>query len=493
MHKVVIILLFIIVLQNSYGQVSPPLPIVPVPSERQIAWHEMEYYAFVHFGMNTFTDKEWGYGDESPEIFNPAEFDAEKIVSVFKEAGMKGMILTAKHHDGFCLWQTRYAEHSIKQSKWKNGTGDIVREFADACKKYHLKFGVYLSPWDRNNKEYGTPEYITTYRNQLRELLTNYGDIFEVWHDGANGGDGFYGGARESRTIDRKTYYDWKTTWSLVRELQPNAVIFSDVGPDIRWVGNEQGFAGETNWAMYSPIGEQGDEPAPGYTRYKEGITGHRDGTSWLPAECDVSIRSGWFYHAHEDTLVKSPEELFQLYLQSVGRNASLLLNVPPDRRGLIHENDSKSLIAFKQLRDSTFHDNLAIEAMVTASNVRGNEVQYSASNLIDENKETYWATDDSITTATVELTLNDTMSFNCLMLQEYIALGQRVESFIVEQWKDNEWVRITEGTTIGYKRLLVFSNITTEKVRLTIRQAKACPLISNIGLYKSPLNISEK
>jgi alpha-L-fucosidase len=474
-------------------QTLPPQPLKPVPSHRQLLWHEMEYYAFVHFGMNTFTDKEWGYGDESPEIFSPTEFDAEKIVSVFKNAGMSGMILTAKHHDGFCLWQTKYAEHSVKQSKWKNGTGDIVREFADACKKDGLKFGMYLSPWDRNNKDYGTPQYITTYRNQLRELLTNYGNIFEVWHDGANGGDGFYGGARETRTIDRRTYYDWDSTWSLVRQLQPNAVIFSDVGPDIRWVGNENGYAGETCWAMYSPVGEQGDTPAPGYTRYKEGITGHREGTSWLPAECDVSVRPGWFYHASDDSLVKSPEELFRLYFQSVGRNGSLLLNVPPDRRGQINANDVKSLNGLKQLLDATFENNFADGAILSASNVRGNDERFSASNMIDNNSQTYWATDDSLTSATIELTLREPTRFNCIMLQEFISLGQRVEEFAVYYWNENRWEKLTEGTTIGHKRLLTFPEVITGNIRLTILKAKGCPVLSNFGLFQTAVHLEKQ
>jgi alpha-L-fucosidase len=398
--------------------VAPPAPCGPIPSERQLRWHELEYYGFLHFTMNTFTDKEWGYGDESPALFNPTDFDANEIARIAKEVGMKGLILTTKHHDGFCLWPSQYTEHSVKNSSWKNGKGDVVKEIADACRRHELKFGVYLSPWDRNHKDYGKPrpsfvpldedrgkpEYVTYYRNQLRELLTNYGEIFEVWHDGANGGDGYYGGARETRTIDRKTYYDWPTTWALVRQLQPNALIFSDVGPDIRWVGNENGYAGETCWAMYTPVGVNGDEPAPGYTRDKEGIEGHRDGKFWLPAECDVSIRPGWFYHAHQDSLVKSSERLFELYFQSVGRNGSLLLNVPPDRRGCFHESDVKALLGFKRLLDQTFLRDFAAGATVHASNVRGKDRRFAANNVVDNKKDTYWATDDSVTTASLVL-----------------------------------------------------------------------------------------
>ncbi len=299
-------------------RVSPLASHGPIPSARQLRWQEMEFYGFLHFSINTFTDKEWGYGDELPALFNPTDFDANEIASIAKEVGMKGLILTAKHHDGFCLWPSQYTEHSVKNSPWKNGKGDVVKDLAEACRRHGLKFGVYLSPWDRNYKDYGRLEYIRYYRNQLRELLANYGEIFEVWHDGANGGDGYYGGAIETRRINRKTYYGWPETWALTRQLQPQAALFSDVGPDIRWVGNESGYAGETCWATYSPVGEGGGEPAPGDTRYQEGIAGHRDGKFWLPAECDVSIRPGWFYHAREDSLVKSSAQLFELYCQSV-------------------------------------------------------------------------------------------------------------------------------------------------------------------------------
>ncbi|MCG3120743.1 MAG: hypothetical protein ALAOOOJD_03571 [bacterium] len=472
---------------NVLAQIQPPLPLPPIPTARQLAWHELEYYGFLHFTMNTFTDKEWGFGDESPALFNPTDFDANAIARIAKEVGMKGLILTAKHHDGFCLWPSQYTEHSVKNSLWKNGKGDVVKELAEACRRCGLKFGVYLSPWDRNHKDYGTPQYVEYYRNQLRELLTNYGEIFEVWHDGANGGDGFYGGARESRTIDRRTYYDWPTTWSLVRQLQPNAVIFSDVGPDIRWVGNENGYAGETCWAMYDPGGVNGDAPAPGYTRDKEGIEGHRDGKQWLPAECDVSIRPGWFYHANQDSLVKSPEKLFELYFQSVGRNGSLLLNVPPDRRGRWHENDVQALRGFKHLLDQTFARDLVAGAKVTASNVRGNDSRFAAQNMIDDKQETYWATDDSVTRASSVLTLPKAETFNCVRLQEHIALGQRVESFEVAQGDGNHWTIVASGTTIGHKRLLRFPSVTADKVRVTILQAKACPIISRIGIFNAP------
>ena len=281
---------------------EPPAPYGPVPSARQLRWHELEFYGFLHFTVNTFTDKEWGYGDESPAVFNPTDFDADQIVGAAKAAGMKGLILTAKHHDGFCLWPSKLTEHSVKNSPWRDGKGDVVREIADACRRHGLTFGVYLSPWDRNHADYGRPDYLDYYRNQLRELMTGYGPLFEVWFDGANGGDGYYGGAREKRTIDRRTYYDWENTRQIVRDLQPDAVMFSDAGPDVRWVGNENGIAGDPCWATLNR-----DDFAPGEADEARLNPGDRPGTHWLPAECDVSIRPGWFYHASEDAKVKTP------------------------------------------------------------------------------------------------------------------------------------------------------------------------------------------
>ena len=292
------------------GDVAVPRPYGPVPSRRQLGWHAMEFYGFLHFTVNTFTDKEWGFGDEAPRVFNPTEFDADQIAGVARESGMAGLILTCKHHDGFCLWPSRFTEHSVKNSGWHNGRGDVVREVSEACARHRLKFGVYLSPWDRNHRDYARPEYVVYFRRQLRELLTGYGPVFEVWFDGANGGDGFYGGARETRQIDRSTYYQWDETWQTVRELQPDAVMFSDIGPDLRWVGNEAGHAGEPCWATFTPRGPDGQAPAPGQSRYQEAENGHRDGRFWLPAEVDVSIRPGWFFHAHENAKVRTPDNL---------------------------------------------------------------------------------------------------------------------------------------------------------------------------------------
>ena len=330
---------------------SQPAPYGAIPSARQMRWHEMETYAFLHFTVNTFTDKEWGYGDEDPSTFDPTDFDAGSIVGVLAAAGMTGVILTAKHHDGFCLWPTKTTEHSVSASRWRGGKGDVVRDLSNAARAAGLRFGVYLSPWDRNNARYGSPEYVETYRAQLRELLTNYGPIFEVWHDGANGGDGYYGGARQKRMIDKRTYYGWPETWEMVRRLAPDAVIFSDVGPDIRWVGNEKGYANETCWETFTPVGENGGPASPGDVRTRDSMSGTRNGTQWMPPECDVSIRPGWFWHPAENDRVKTPAQLMDLYFKSVGRGGSLLLNVPPDRRGRLHENDAGSLAEFGKLR----------------------------------------------------------------------------------------------------------------------------------------------
>jgi alpha-L-fucosidase len=341
-----------------------------------------------------------------------------------------------------------------------------VRDIADACKRHGLKFGVYLSPWDRNNAQYGRPEYLRIYRAQLQELLTNYGPIFEVWHDGANGGDGFYGGAREKRTIDRRTYYDWPTTWNLVRTLQPNAVIFSDVGPDVRWVGNEKGYAGETNWATYAPVGLDGGEAAPGYVRDKEGESGHRGAKQWLPAECDVSIRPGWFWHEAENSRVKTPQQLIDLYYKSVGRGCNLLLNVPPDRRGQLHETDVASLRTFGDLLRQTFASDLAAAGKQTTSNASG---AAAPEVVIDFGRD---------------------RTFTVVRLREDITVGQRVEQFAIEAnaGQGDAWEPIARGTTIGPSRLIRLETPrTARKVRVRITQALAAPVLLPVGIFAEP------
>jgi alpha-L-fucosidase len=464
------------------GAAEAPAAFGPVPSERQLRWHEMEYYGFLHFTVNTFTDKEWGYGDEDPTIFNPSAMDIRQWARVARDAGMKGLIITAKHHDGFCLWPSAYTEHSVKHAPWKDGKGDVVGELAAACKEYGLRMGVYLSPWDRNSAVYGTPEYLTYYRNQLRELLTNYGDIFTVWYDGANGGDGYYGGAREERRIDRQTYYRWPEVHKIVRELQPMAVMFSDAGPDIRWVGNERGFGNETNYAALKR-----DELYPGTPRSRELPEGHRDGNYWVPAEADVSIRPGWFYHAGQDDRVKSLDQLLEIYYRSVGMGCNLLLNIPPDRRGLIHENDVASLMALRKVLDQTFDEDLARGKLARASNVRGDDAQFGAAKLTDGDRNTYWAADDDVREARVSVNLGGPTTFNRLRIQEYIQLGQRIEGFVVGARVDGQWQEIATGTTIGPRRILRFDDVTADRVGLRITSSRACPTLSTLEVYRAP------
>jgi alpha-L-fucosidase len=400
---------------------------------------------------------------------------------------MRGLILTAKHHDGFCLWPSKFTEHSVKNSPWKGGHGDVVKELADACRRQGLRFGVYLSPWDRNHPDYGRPAYLTYYRNQLRELLTGYGDLFCVWFDGANGGDGFYGGARETRRIDNRTYYDWPGTWSIVRELMPGAVMFSDAGPDFRWVGNESGIAGEPCWAT---LDLSRPDRYPGGSSENLG-TGERPGTSWVPAECDVSIRPGWFYHAAEDTRVKSPAQLLEIYYQSVGRGACLNLNIPPDRRGRVHENDVASLREFRKILNATFARNLAAGASLNATNIRGADSRFGPEAVLDGRLDTYWSSDDEVHTPELVLDLSGPTTFSVVELRESLPLGQRIEAFALDRWAEGAWHEFAKGTSIGNRRLIRVPPITIERFRLRITQAPVCPALSKIGLYLEP-NVTE-
>jgi alpha-L-fucosidase len=478
--KQLILVLAVMLVLSSCSPDKPPEPVGPVPTERQLAWHEMEYYMFVHFTVNTFTDREWGLGDEAETVFYPTELDCRQWARTAVEAGMKGIIITAKHHDGFCLWPSQYTDHSVKKSKWKNGEGDVVGELSKACSEFGLKLGIYLSPWDRNSAVYATPGYLTYYRNQLREVLTKYGNIFEVWFDGANGGDGYYGGARETRKIDNRTYYDWPNTQNIVRELQPGAVMFSDAGPDVRWVGNESGLGSPTNWSLLKR-----DEMYPGGDFAAILGEGHPDGNYWVPAEVDVSIRPGWFYHAKQDSLVKSPEKLMELYYASVGRNCNLLLNVPPDRRGLLSENDVRSLNGFRELRDKEFAVELTKGKKAEATSTRGRN--FTPSLTIDDDPGTYWSTPDKIRSASVIIDLGRECEVNRVLIQEYIKLGQRVKKYSVQALDGGEWKTIADGTTIGHKIIRKFPVVKTSQVRINIEESKACPVISNIKLFRAP------
>ena len=456
---------------------EPPKPMSVVPSPHQIEWHKMEQYAFVHFTINTFTDKEWGYGDESPEWFNPTDFDADALVRVVKDANLKGLILTAKHHDGFCLWPTQYTEHSIKNSPYKEGKGDIVGEVAEACRRHGIKFGIYLSPWDRNHADYGTVAYLEYYRNQVRELLTAYGPLFEMWFDGANGGDGYYGGANETRWVESGyLYYDWPKVVDIIRELSPETVVWSSSLPDARWCSNERGIIDEHCWAMATP-----EEM---YPNGKDNIAvlrhGQENGARWAPAEADVSIRPGWFYHDYEAP--KTPEELFDIYLSSVGRGGTLLLNLAPDRRGRIPEEDIESLMAWREMVDNAFRNDLAEEALFTASSSRGRG--FEAENMQGEN-EGYWATADGVTTGDITLKWSEPITAKYVVIQEYIALGQRVREFVIEAYDGNDWQEIASGTTIGYKRILPLADsVNTDQLRIRFLDSRAPLTIARIAVY---------
>ncbi|HOG25726.1 MAG TPA: alpha-L-fucosidase [Bacteroidales bacterium] len=472
-NKIVFRILFVFfaIFLSRCKQFDPPAPYGPVPGVEQLEWQKMEYYMFVHFGPNTFTGVEWGSGKEDPAVFNPTALDCRQWAQTAKNAGMQGIIITAKHHDGFCLWPSRYSTHSVRYSPWLSGQGDVLAELSAACREYGLKFGVYLSPWDRNNPAYGTPEYNQLFVNTLAEVLASYGPVFEQWFDGACG--------------DLvSSPYDWNLFNSTVLEYQPNAVIFSDVGPGCRWVGNERGFAGETNWSTLDTAGF-----TPGRNAPPVGIlnSGQRGAPCWIPAEADVSLRPGWFYSPGTDNALKSVEELMDIYFASVGRNANLLLNVSPDRRGLIPEGDSLRLMEFRQRRDEVFSRNLARGARVIASSVRNEDSRkFCPENVTDSEYDTYWTLEEGKTTASLIIDLDREENFSVLMLQEYIPLGQRIARFIVEYWHlgEKQWRLLAGGTTIGYKRLLRFPAVTSDKIRISILEADAPPLINTIGIF---------
>ena len=433
-------------------------PFRPLPNENQLRWQDMEMYAFIHYSLNTYTDQEWGFGNEDLKLFNPSDLDCRQWARVCKQAGMKGIIFTAKHHCGFCMWPSAYTEYSVKNTPWKNGKGDVVRELAEACREEGLKFAVYLSPWDRNHKDYGRPEYVTYFRNQLRELLTNYGEIFEVWFDGANGGDGWYGGANETRKIDGKTYYGWAETFRMIRELQPKAVIWNDGGDrgDLRWVGTEAGNVGETNWSLM---------PSKGDTPWHMLHYGVETGDVWCPGETNTSIRPGWFYHETENEHVKSLSKLMDTYYKSVGRNSTLLLNFPIAPNGRIHRNDSLRGIAFKKMIDEVFMTNLVEKAKIQTK---------ASETIIDFGKPTV---------------------FNRFLAEEDIALGQRVKKFTLEALVDGKWQSLKDAlvengdglTTIGHRRIICFPTVKATQLRFTITDAKAEPIIKKMGVYLAP------
>ena len=432
-------------------------PCGPLPNANQLRWQDMEMYAFIHYSLNTYTDQEWGFGNEDPKLFNPSSLDCRQWARVCKQSGMRGIIFTAKHHCGFCMWPSAYTEYSVKNSPWKDGKGDVVRELAEACREEGLEFAVYLSPWDRNHPEYGRPEYVTYFRNQLRELLTNYGDIFEVWFDGANGGDGWYGGANETRKIDRTTYYEWPETYKMIRELQPKCLIWNDGSDrgDLRWVGTEAGNVGETNWSLLYHDGE---------VPYQMLHYGVEQGDVWCPGETNTSIRPGWFYHDAENEHVKSLSKLMDTYYKSVGRNSTLLLNFPIAPNGRIHPNDSLRGIAFKKMIDEVFVKGEVVFKMKPSN----------PSTILDFGKPT---------------------SINRFLAEEDIAQGQRVRKFSLEAEVDGKWqplkdALVDEGnglTTIGHRRIICFPTIKATKLRFTILDSKCEPIIKKLGVYLAP------
>ncbi len=439
---------------------QPVAPYGPLPTDDQVALQDMEMYAFLHYSLNTYTDQEWGFGNEDPTLFTPDQLDTRQWVRTCKDAGMKGIIFTAKHHCGFCMWPSAYTDYSVKNSPWKEGKGDVVRELADACREYGLKFAVYLSPWDRNHPQYGQPEYVTYFRNQLRELLTNYGDVFEVWFDGANGGDGWYGGANETRHIDRLSYYQWSETYRMIRGLQPHCVIWNDgadLRGDLRWVGTEAGNIGQVNWSKMNSTGD---------VEWSHLHYGVEDGDVWVPGETNTSIRPGWFYHSTEDNHVKSLSKLMDTYYKSVGRNSTLLLNFPIMPNGLISPIDSARGAAFSHMIHQIFDHNLA----------EGIEPQVQG---------------DTVFT----LQWKQPQTFNRFLVGEDIRLGQRVKRFRLEALVDGQWLPLQDALadwgdgleTIGRKRIICFPEVTATQLRLTITDTKAVPVIQQIGVYLAP------
>ena len=466
---------------------NEPTPYGPTPSAAQLNWHEMEMYCLIHFTPTTFQNKEWGFGDAPADLFNPQHFDANQIAEAAKSAGFNGLISVAKHHDGYCLWPTKTTDYNISNSPWRDGQGDMVKELMEAARKQGMQFGVYVSAWDRNHPEYGNPEYAEAYREQLRELYSGYGDLFTSWHDGANGGDGYYGGANETRRIDRSTYYEWEErTWSITREMQPTAVIFSDIGPDVRWVGNEEGVADETSWATFTPVGPDGDKAAPGYIDDQFLGGGQRDGKFWIPAECDVPHRPGWFYHPEQDQQVKTPDQLFDLYLKSVGRGAALNLGLAPNTDGLLHPSDVASLKGFGEKLTKTFADNLAMGATFEASDIRdGNERHFGPANLLDDDRYSYWATADGVTSPELIILLDEETRFDLIRLRENIKLGQRLDSVWIDVWAHESWKPLAMATSIGSSRIISLDEpIAAQRLRIRLFSPVAVAL-SDFGLFK--------
>lgn len=491
-----------------------------VPTQRQLDWQRQELTAFVHFGMNTFTGREWGTGLEDPETFDPTALDARQWVRTLKDAGFQTIILTVKHHDGFVLYPSRYTDHSVEASPWKNGDGDVLRELTEAADDLGMGVGVYLSPADLHEIEapggrygngspaaestiptlvegddradevasgelptfrYTVDDYNRYFLNQLYELLTEYGEINEVWFDGANPKPGI------DQTYDERAWFD------LIRKLQPDATIAVG-GPDVRWVGNESGLARESEWSVLpftgkpSPTGgEMVAEPVDSVVSSPE-LMRQGDFLRWYPAEVDVSIRPGWFYHAGQDDAVKSLPRLLSIYQQSVGRNSVLLLNVPPDRRGLIHEKDAQRLAAFGDAIDAAYDDDLAVGADATDDGPGSPRGRFAPAKAVDGDPNTYWRPTRPTEQAQLVLDLAEPRTFNTVTLQEAVTVGQRIESFAVDARVDGQWREVAAGTTVGYKRILpTYEQVETSRVRIRVTDSRTTPTLASVGLFLDP------
>lgn len=468
-------------------QAAPPEPILPTPTAEQVEWHKLGAYALVHFSLSTFNGLDRGYGDTPASLFDPTDLDCDQWARTVRAAGLKGIILTAKHHDGFCLWPTATTEYSVKNSPWKDGQGDLVRELSEACRKQGLKFGVYLSPWDRNNAGYGNAEYVETFHAQIHELITQYGPLFEFWFDGARGGEGWYGGAKEKRIIDPKSYYQFERARDSIKAYHPDAMIFGGSVPDIRWIGNEQGWAGETQWSIFWPATMR---PWP---QFKQSVYGDENGLMWLGGECDVSIRPSWFYRSYQDDQVKSLAHLVDLYYRSVGHNANFLLSFPISPEGQIHPTDSIRAVEWYQTIQNDLKENLLQDCHAEASSDRG--YGYQAKNAVDGDWDSYWSTEDGVTTGSLTITLKQACDVNRLLLQEYIPLGQRVRKFDIELGYKGAWTPAQAAdstTTIGYKRIVRFPTQQADQIRIHFSDARGPLCISNVEAFLAPTLLSE-
>ena len=449
--------------------------ISPLPNAKQLAWQNKPFYLFIHFGPNTFTDLEWGKGSEKEEVFNPLALNCRQWCRIAKAAGATGIVITAKHHDGFCLWPSAYSKHTVAQSPWRNGKGDVLKELSAACREYGLSMGVYLSPWDRNHPAYGTDAYNEVFINMMEEVVRNYGPFFEFWWDGANG-EGPNG---------KKMIYDWHGFESTIRRIAPNTMVFSDIGPDMRWVGNENGIAGTTNWNLLDTAGFSRGAGAPPDDTLNQGNV---NGKNWIPAECDVSIRPGWFYHVKEDSLVKSPEKLFDIYLKSVGRGANLILNVPPDPRGLISPYDSAALMGFAKLRQESFGNSL-LKKKHRIQIFDGNTEQDS-----NDSKSIIFEPGNKYKEQRLQIKFDDEQIINCIRLNERIQNGQQIKSFSIKLYDKNfTLIYNNTYTTIGHQRILSFPAKKIKYIEVRILDAKQSPVINGIDVFRIPEKLVEQ